>query len=61
MSVEDGAGEPGEVLRIDKDGPLVACGEQALRLLEVQPEGKKAMSSPAFLCGHPLTAGDRFR
>jgi len=55
--VEEGVGRPGEVIGCDAQGPLVACGEKALRLLEVQPEGKKPMTGAAFLCGHRLAAG----
>jgi methionyl-tRNA formyltransferase len=42
------------VLELSGDGPLVACGEDALRLLEVQPEGKKPMSGRDYLNGHKL-------
>lgn len=49
---------PGMVLELSGDGPLVACGENALRLLEVQPEGKKPMSGAAYLCGHKLKIGE---
>ena len=58
MRVEDGKGHPGEVLDV-KGGPLVATGDEALRLLEVQPPGKKAMSGDAWLRGYPLAVGDR--
>ena len=51
---------PGTVLDCAGDGPLVQTGAGALRLLVVQPEGRKAMSAQAFLCGHPLQAGARF-
>ncbi|HMO03272.1 MAG TPA: methionyl-tRNA formyltransferase [Kiritimatiellia bacterium] len=53
----DGAGRPGEVLSVRGDGPVVAVGEGAVRLLEVQPEGKKIMSGAAFLCGHAWSVG----
>jgi methionyl-tRNA formyltransferase len=44
----DGAGAPGQVL----DGQLtVACGNGAVRLLEVQREGKAAMDAASFLRG----------
>ena len=56
--VEEGRGRPGEVLGSDVMGPLVACGEKAIRLLEVQPEGKKPMAGGAYLCGHPMKAGE---
>ena len=64
----DRHGAPGEVLEIQGDGPVIATGDGALRLLELQPEGKKRMSGRAFLNGHPwrpgfvvqVTAPDRF-
>jgi methionyl-tRNA formyltransferase len=52
--VEPARRVPGMVLELSGDGPLVACGEDALRLLEVQPEGKKPMSGAAYLCGHKM-------
>jgi methionyl-tRNA formyltransferase len=56
--VAPGSGQPGTVLAAR--GVLeVACGDGALRLLEVQPEGRRRMSAPEFLSGHPLRPGDR--
>jgi methionyl-tRNA formyltransferase len=55
--VESGSGRPGTVIAIDGEGPLVQTGYAALRLLEVQPEGRKAMSGSAFVRGHGLRAG----
>jgi methionyl-tRNA formyltransferase len=52
--VEPARRVPGMVLELSGGGPLVACGEDALRLLEVQPEGKKPMSGEAYLCGHKM-------
>jgi len=57
--VESGNGRPGEILDGSGDGPLVATGEEALCLLEVQPAGKRAMDGAAYLRGHPLQPGDR--
>ena len=37
-------GEPGTVVVVDKSGVVVAAGSGAVRLVEVQPEGKKVMS-----------------
>lgn len=49
---------PGAVLEADKKGLRVACGGGGvLELLELQPDGKKAMAAPAFLLGHPIPAG----
>jgi methionyl-tRNA formyltransferase len=44
----DQTGMPGELL--SKDG-VIACGKGALRLIEVQPEGKKRMSAADWLRG----------
>ena len=50
-SVVDLHGQPGEVLRSDKD-LIVATGKGALSLAEVQLEGKRRMSAAEFLRGH---------
>jgi methionyl-tRNA formyltransferase len=50
-SVVDLNGQPGEVLRSDKD-LVVATGKDALSLAEVQLEGKRRMSAAEFLRGH---------
>jgi methionyl-tRNA formyltransferase len=53
----EGSGTPGEVL----DNRLaVACGEGALRILELQRAGKAPMKAEEFLRGTPLKAGMRF-
>lgn len=58
--VEDaGSGAPGTLLSATGDGPLVAAGSGAVRLLEVQPEGRRVMSGDAYLRGHALPAGAR--
>jgi methionyl-tRNA formyltransferase len=49
------AGAPGTVLRADERGVVVACGEGALLLGSVQPEGGGRMTSAAFARGRPLT------
>lgn len=55
--VEEGRGEPGQVLEAGKAGVLVACGQGALRILELQPDGKKRMKAADYLLGHPLKVG----
>ncbi len=50
---------PGTVVACDAEGPVIATGSGMLRLLEGQPEGKKAMSGKAYLCGHPWQPGDK--
>ena len=58
--VAEKSGTPGEILSADKTGILVACGQNALRILELQREGGRRMSAAEFLAGHMLKPGDRF-
>jgi methionyl-tRNA formyltransferase len=50
----EGAGAPGEVLGADARGLLVAAGRGAIRLEEVQLEGKRRMHARELLQGHPV-------
>jgi methionyl-tRNA formyltransferase len=51
----------GTVLEIDRDSMTVAAGGGTrLCVLEVQPEGKRAMTVRDFLAGRPLAPGSRF-
>ena len=45
---------PGTVLKLDKSGPVVKCLDTALTLVELKPEGGKAMDGGAFLRGRQL-------
>jgi methionyl-tRNA formyltransferase len=54
--VEEGAGEAGVTL---DDALLVACREGAVRILEVQREGRAAVAAKDFLRGFPVSAGVR--
>lgn len=56
---EAGQGQPGEVLAADRNGILVACGEGALLIRELQKPGSKRMDAAAFLAGTSLPAGTR--
>jgi methionyl-tRNA formyltransferase len=51
--------EPGEIVALGRDGITVACGEAALRLQVVQPEGGKAMDAWAYAQGRRLATGER--
>lgn len=51
---------PGSVIE-KEDGLIVACGQKALCLLEVQLEGKKRMSIKDFLKGHPIELGAQLK
>lgn len=47
---------PGTILRADKAGIDVACGEGTiLRIDELQPDGGKRMKAADYLRGHPIT------
>lgn len=56
---EIASGTPGDIIATNSDGPLIVCGQNALRLVEVQPEGKPPMPAAAWLNGSRLGAGDR--
>ena len=48
----------GTIVQADKKGLRIACGDgRVLEILELQPDGKKAMAAAAFLMGHPIQAG----
>lgn len=52
--------DPGTVIAIDDKGrPVVRCGDTALRLLVVKPEGSSEMPAAAFLRGRPITVGEK--
>jgi len=55
---ETGQAVPGGVLDVAGDGPLVATGRGGLRLLSVQPEGRRVMSGHDYMLGHDLRVGD---
>ena len=59
ISFRHASGEPGTVLRVDKHGILVAAGEGAVLLRDIQLEGKRRMPVRDFLLGHTITAGTR--
>jgi methionyl-tRNA formyltransferase len=51
----EGTGAPGKVLAADaRQGIVVACGQGALRLTELQKPGGKRLPAAEFLKGFPL-------
>ena len=56
--VEEGTGEAGEIIQVDKRGLVVACGKGAVQILELQPEGKKVMTAKDFLNGKSVNLHD---
>lgn len=51
-------GEPGRVLAVSVDGPVVACGSGSVRLTELQRAGGKRLPAAAFLQARPLQVGE---
>jgi methionyl-tRNA formyltransferase len=58
--VAAGGGAPGEIVAAEKSGLVIACGVQALCIVELQREGGRRMSAGDFLAGHALKPGGRF-
>lgn len=56
----DAAGTPGEVLLAEGAGVIVACGQGALCITELQKPGGKRLPAAEFLRGMPIAAGSRF-
>ena len=54
------SGVAGKVLSADKSGITIACGEKAVRILELQREGGKRLTAEQFLAGYPLKSGATF-
>ena len=52
------SGGAGEILSADKTGIVVGCGQNALRILELQREGGRRLPAAEFLAGHPLNTGE---
>ena len=59
-TIEGALADPGTVLAADKAGLVVACGQGALRLSELQKAGGKRLPVAQFLAGAPINAGTRF-
>lgn len=53
--------EPGKIVKIDKDSITVACGQNSLKIYEVQLESKARQSVETFLRGYPLKEGEFLR
>ncbi len=63
VSATNGSGVPGMVIAVDAKGAgsfTVACGEGALIVRGVIPQGKGKMNAGDFLRGRKLSLGDKF-
>jgi len=54
---ESEGGQPGMVLRLTSEGPVIATGEGALLLRSVQPANKRRMSGADYARGYGLQPG----
>ena len=45
---------PGTLIALDKRGLVVACGDGAARVTELQADGGKRMRAPDYFRGHPI-------
>jgi methionyl-tRNA formyltransferase len=52
-------GEPGAILVAEHDRLIVAAGDGALQLTQLQTEGKRPLTAREFLAGHAVAPGDR--
>ena len=55
--VAEQAGQPGQVLAANEAGIIVGCGQQALRIRQLQRDGGRRLPAAQFLAGCPLAAG----
>lgn len=53
------ADSPGTIIEAGTDGLVVACSMGAVRITELKPEGRRAMSAAAFLNSVAVPAGTR--
>ena len=56
-----GNNAPGTIADVSAEGVVVACGEGALRLTQLQKPGGKRLPVREFLAGATLAAGQRFQ
>ena len=50
--VTTGTGNPGQIIKLTKQSIIVATGEGAIELLEIQPPNKAKMPASSYINGH---------
>ena len=60
-NVMEQKGRAGEVLSADENGIIIACGENALRVTELQLEGGRRLHVREFLAGHSIKIGEMLK
>ena len=56
VEIKDKSGKPGEVL---DESLVIACCQNSIQIIELQREGKKAMSANEFLIGNKVKKGTK--
>ena len=59
LAAPDGPADPGVIQAIDLTGMTVACGEGAVRILNLQPAGKRRLAPADWSRGRGIAVGDR--
>jgi methionyl-tRNA formyltransferase len=54
-------GIPGELVEFTKEGPMIAAGQEGLRLRQLQLEGRKPISGAEFVRGYRPHPGESFQ
>ncbi|MCG2706944.1 MAG: methionyl-tRNA formyltransferase [Candidatus Omnitrophica bacterium] len=50
----------GEIIKVSKEGIIVATGKDNLMIEELQREGKRIMKTEEFIAGHKICVGEMF-
>lgn len=56
---EEAGGLPGTVMRVDREGIVIATAEGSLRLVELQPQNSKRMTATDYARGQHIEAGEQ--
>ena len=59
LDQDTGGAVPGKVIGVTKKNFTIACGQGALLVTSLQPEGKKQMDTAAYLNGAKLSVGEK--
>ncbi len=57
----EGSGDPGQIVAVTSDGPLIACGTGAIIATKVQLEGKSMQSGAEFVRGNRNLVGSMLK
>ncbi len=59
VQVVEGSGDPGEIIACSADQFQVSCGDGAIQVSCLQPDGSRRMNVSDFLLGAPVELGDK--